>query len=161
MLYFAYASNLNPAQMRERAPGHHMVGLAVLHDHRLVFPRYSDHWGGGMASVTHAHGQTVWGMIHEVGDEDLATLDRLEGFQGPGNQHNLYDRELITVELVRPDDGSVPRRVRAAAYLARPSNPSPPSRRYLDTILAGARHHRLPEEYVEALQGHETASEAT
>jgi AIG2 family protein len=38
--------------------------------------------------------------------------------------------------------------VRAWTYIARPAKPSPPSRRYLDTILRGARHHRLPEEYI-------------
>jgi hypothetical protein len=36
------------------------------------------------------------------------------------------------------------------------ANPSPPSRRYLDTVLRGARHHRLPEEYVERLASVET-----
>jgi hypothetical protein len=161
MLYFAYGSNLNPAQMLEFAPGHQVVGLAALRDHRLVFPRYSERWGGGTASVAHAHGQTVWGMLYEIGEDDLTNLDRREGFRAPGNQHNSYDRELLTVELERADDGSVPRRVRASAYVARPSNPSPPSRRYLDTILAGARHHRLPEEYVERLEDHETGTEPT
>jgi hypothetical protein len=74
-----------------------------------------------------------------------------EGWQGPGNQHNLYERETVTVELVRPEDGSAPRRVRASTYTPRVSNPSPPSRRYLDALLRGAQHHRLPEEYVEWL----------
>jgi hypothetical protein len=66
---------------------------------------------------------------------------------------NRYDRETVTVDLVRPDDGSVPRRVRALAYVGRPTEPAAPNRRYLDAILKGARHHRLPEEYVAALAG--------
>jgi hypothetical protein len=52
---------------------------------------------------------------------------------------------------VRADDGSFPRRLRASIYLARPANPSPPSRRYLDALLRGARHHRLPDDYVTRL----------
>ncbi len=151
MLYFAYGSNLDPRQMRERAPSHRTVGMAALADHRLVFPRYSPTWAGGTAGVQLAHGATVWGMLYDVDEADFVVLDRHEGFKGPGDQHNGYDREQVTVDLTRPDDQSVPRRVRAWTYLARPSNPSPPSREYLDTIVRGARHHRLPEEYVAAI----------
>jgi len=57
----------------------------------------------------------------------------------------------VSVQLVRADDGSFPRRLRAWTYIARPANPSPPSRRYLDTIVRGARHHRLPDDYVAKL----------
>ena len=55
------------------------------------------------------------------------------------------------MQLVRADDGSFARRLRAWIYVARQANPSPPSRRYLDAVLRGARHHRLPEEYVTRL----------
>jgi gamma-glutamylcyclotransferase (GGCT)/AIG2-like uncharacterized protein YtfP len=151
MLYFAYGSNLDPGQMQARCPEAIVVGLAALRDHRLAFPLYSTDWGGGVASVQLAHGDTIWGILHEVSEAHIAALDAFEGFRGAGDQHNVYDREQITVELVRPDDGSFPRRVRAWTYLARPSNPSSPSRRYLDTILRGARHHRLPEEYLAKL----------
>ena len=159
MLYFAYGSNLDPDQMRERCPRHRVVGLAALHEHRLMFPLFSIRWGGGVASVQPHHGETVWGMLHELTEEDFESLDVHEGFRAPGNQHNIYDREQATVELVRPDDGSVPRRVRTSIYLARPSNPSPPSRRYLDALVKGARHHRLPEEYVAALSATPVAHE--
>lgn len=151
MLYFAYGSNMNPEQMRERAPGHRVIGLAALRDHRLSFPLYSNTWGGGVASLQTQHGETVWGVLFDVSADDLASLDQYEGFRGEGDQHNVYDRQHVTVELVRPDDGSFPRRVRADLYVARPSNPSAPSQRYLDTLVSGARHHRLPEEYVAKL----------
>jgi hypothetical protein len=36
-------------------------------------------------------------------------------------------------------------------YLARQANPSPPSQRYLDAVLRGARHYRLPEDYLRKL----------
>lgn len=151
MLYFAYGSNLDPLQMAARCPGHQVVGLAMLADHRLVFPRFSADWGGGVASPALAHGEKVWGVLYELGESDVAALDRYEGWVGAGDQHNLYDRETVTVELVRPDDGSVPRRLRVLTYVARPSNASAPSRRYLETVLRGARHHRLPDDYVERL----------
>ncbi|HTO89686.1 MAG TPA: gamma-glutamylcyclotransferase family protein [Candidatus Sulfotelmatobacter sp.] len=160
MLYFAFASNLDPERMRRHCPGHHVVGLAALPDHRLGFPRYSPEWGGGISSPQLAHGESVWGMVYDLDEEDMRALDQLEGFRGPGDQHNVCDREIVTVDLTRPDDGSIPRRVRPWMYQARPSNASPPSRRYLDAILTGARHHRLPDEYVARLAMIEVAAEA-
>jgi len=151
MLYFAYGSNLDPEQMKVRSPSHRVVGLAELRDHRLVFPLFSQRWNGGVASVQPAHGSSVWGVVYEVSDPELEVLDGHEGFRGPGDQHNVYDRESVLVELTRADDGSFPRRVLAMIYVARPSNPSPPSARYLETILRGARHHRLPDDYVARL----------
>ena len=38
MLYFAYGSDLDPAEMKAMCPEQHVVGLAVLPDHRLAFP---------------------------------------------------------------------------------------------------------------------------
>jgi gamma-glutamylcyclotransferase (GGCT)/AIG2-like uncharacterized protein YtfP len=152
MLYFAYGSNLDPEQMRVRCPGHRVVGLARLDDHRITFPLTSHDWGGGVASVGVAHGESVWGVVYDLTDDDLTALDRYEGFQAPGDQHNVYDREFVSVELERADDGSFPRPLRAWTYFARPANPGPPSRRYLDTVLRGARHHRLPEEHVARLE---------
>ena len=160
MFYFSYGSNLDPDQMRERCPAFRVAGLAALHDYQLVFPLYSYRWDGGVASVQLHHGDTVWGVVYELTDEDLAALDGFEGYRGSGNQHNLYERQVVMVDLTRPDDGSVPRRVRAVTYFPRRSNPSPPTRRYLDTILRGARQHRLPEEYVEKLAAIPAAPEA-
>ena len=149
MLYFAYGSNLDPDQMRVRAPDARVVGLGLLRDYRLTFPLRSLSWGGGAAGVTHAHGGEVWGVLYELSDSDLASLDAHEGWHGAGNHHNTYDRDLATVDLTRPDDGSVPRRVRATTYFARNLNPTPPTREYLDAMLRGARHHHLPPEYIE------------
>jgi hypothetical protein len=152
MLYFAFGSNLDPDQMRARCPAHRVIGLAVLRDHRLIFPIFSTGWGGGVASLQLSHGKDVWGILYELGDEDLRALDGYEGFRGPGDAHNLYEREPVWVELTRPEDGSVPRRVKAAAYFAHTANPSPPTRRYMDTVIRGALAHRLPDDYIAALR---------
>ena len=151
MLYFGFASNLDPEIMQSRCPGHRVVGLAALPNHRLAFPRFSPDWAGGLAGPQLAHGETVWGVVYDLTDEDLAELDRKDGYRGPGDQHNDCDRETTTVDLTRPDDGSIPRRLRPWIYVPRTSNPTPPSRLYLEAILRGARHHRLPEEYIARL----------
>lgn len=159
MLYFAYGSNLDPDQMQRRCPGHIVVGLGALHDYKLVFPRHSHDWGGGVASVQPSHAATVWGVVYDLTDAHLATLDTYEGFHSPGDPHNAYEREGVYVELTRPDDGSVPRRVRVQVYVGRPANPTPPSRRYLDAIVKGAKHHRLPAEYVASMAATPAAPE--
>ena len=68
MLYFAFGSNLDPEQMRERCPAHRQIGVAVLRDHKLVFPIFSESWGGGVASLQLSHGNDVWGVLHELSD---------------------------------------------------------------------------------------------
>ncbi len=151
MLYFAFGSNLNPRQMSERCPGHAVVGVAFLPDHRLEFRGRSERWGGAVATMVASHATVVWGVLYDVTEDHIRSLDSYEGFRGPGDQHNMYEREWVTVDLARPFDGSIPRRVRALTYVGRFGGAGPPSRRYLDTILEGARHHRLPEEYVEKL----------
>ena len=151
MFYFAYGSNLDAEQMSRRCPGARVVGLAELRDHRLTFPLTSHDWGGGVASVGVAHGEGGWGVVYELGDPELASLDTYEGCVAPGDQHNVYDREATSVQLVRADDGSFARRLRVWIYLARTSNPSAPSRRYLDAIVRGARHHKLPDDYIAKL----------
>jgi hypothetical protein len=151
MFCFAYGSHLDSETMRRDCPRHRVVGLASLADHTLGFPRFSPQWGGGVASPQLAHGRTVWGVVYDLDDDDVAALDRLQGWVGPQNQHNLCDRDLAAVELTRPDDGSIPRRVRALLYVARPYNPSPPTAAYMETVLRGARHHGLPEDYLAEL----------
>jgi hypothetical protein len=151
MLYFAYGSNLDPDQMALRCPGHQPVGLAALRDHRLAFPRHSDDWEGGVGSPALSHGHDLWGYLYEITEADRAELDRYEGWIAPDDPGNAYQRETITVDLVRPDDGSPPRRVRALTYIARPTEPKLPSRKYVDVIMKGAKARALPEEYVSEL----------
>jgi gamma-glutamylcyclotransferase (GGCT)/AIG2-like uncharacterized protein YtfP len=157
MLYFAYGSNLDPEQMKSRCPESQVVGLASLDDYRVTFPRFSNDWGGGTASIHLAHGKKVWGVLYELSDGDLQKLDEYEGYVGPQDQHNVHDREHVTVGLERPDDGSIPRRVRAWTYIARPAHAAPPSEKYKAAMMTGATHHRLPEEYVAMLRELETA----
>ena len=142
---------MDSEEIGRRCPRYRLMGVAALADHRLGFPLYSTEWGCGVAGLGHAHGERVWGILCELDEGDLAALDEAQGRRGPGDQHNLSDREPVTVELVEPADGSVPRRIRAWAYYARSSNPSSPSRRYLDVLVSGARQRGLPEEYVERL----------
>jgi len=143
-LYFAYGSNLHWPQMRRRCPSSRVVGRATLADHRLGFPVTSHgDWAGGVAGVHPAPGDAVEGVVYDVSGEDLLELDRYEAVAV-----GLYRR--VTVKVALADGGSA----EVLTYHANGDDPAAhrPSRRYLDTIITGARHHGLPASYVEWLQ---------
>jgi hypothetical protein len=77
--YFAYGSNLDETQMRERCPTARRGLRAVLPDHALSFGGFSHRWGGAVASVLRAPGARVHGLLYAIGAEDIAALDRFEG----------------------------------------------------------------------------------
>lgn len=142
MLYFAYGSNLNPQQMDERCPGFHVHARGSVEGYKLTFPRYCIGWAGGVASIEPEAGQTVWGVLYEVTQDHIDALDGFEAID-----KGEYTRDSIEVLL---DTGQS---VTAITYFANPEpeGPMPPSRQYLDAILRGARFHKLPEAYIEAV----------
>ena len=63
MLYFAYGSNMWRKQMTERCPDHECLGIAVLKDHALCFPRSSPIRLCGVAGIAESPGAEVWGVV--------------------------------------------------------------------------------------------------
>jgi gamma-glutamylcyclotransferase (GGCT)/AIG2-like uncharacterized protein YtfP len=149
--YFAYGSNLNPRQMSARCPGHRVLGRATLRDHALRFGGYGRDWAGAVATVVPAPGEVVHGVLFELTPEHVRALDEYEGYDGPGEGTNLYER--VERMVVTADGGAVA----ALTYVMVPAEPGLPSRRYIDAILAGMIHHGLPEETIRTLRGAPTA----
>jgi gamma-glutamylcyclotransferase len=80
MFYFAYGSNMDWDQMRERCPSSTFVGVARLPNHSLAFSRKSIKRGCGVADVVATIGHDVWGVVYRIGDsEDQERLDKREG----------------------------------------------------------------------------------
>lgn len=77
ILYMAYGSNLNKAQMQERCPGARAVGSGVLEDYKLVFRAGGQ---GVYLTVERCPGGRVPVGFWEVPPEDEAVLDEYEGF---------------------------------------------------------------------------------
>ena len=135
MQYFAYASNMHPDQMQARAPAAVFVTRARLPDHTLTFPRRSDYWEGGVASFVPATGQSVWGVVYEITEQDKAGLDQYEGVR-----QGAYD--TATVEVV----DEVGRAVKVMTYKATAHGNYRPSPKYVTHILDAARHWSLSAE---------------
>ncbi len=137
-LYFAYGSNLDEQQMRERCPGSRALFRARLRDHRLDFTYLSaTRWRGGTADILPEAGSLVFGLVYAMGDGDFAALDRFEAG---------YER----VQLVVEDDASGAHSV--TSYRVRDKGSFAPHELYLNKILREAERLRFPDDYVARLR---------
>nr|WP_320115896.1 gamma-glutamylcyclotransferase family protein [uncultured Desulfuromonas sp.] len=146
-LLFAYGSNMSEQQMALRCGGKpQVVAIAHLPNHQASFHGYSRRWDGAEMTVSPQKGATVWGVIYAL---TLSASERLDAWQdvkldGTGAYFHY------PTEVVGADDTIYPVLVYKKAYQR---ECEPPSDGYLNTIIAAAEHHHLPEDYVEALRG--------
>lgn len=129
MYYFAYASNLNQKQMKERCPDSKPMFTAVLPHYKLVFAGWSRQWRGATASIKSFRGDRVRGAIYEVSEQCLRRLDQFE---------SGYQRLRVTVQ------GEDNEPIEAITYIkAGQMEEASPSREYLAVIQQGLRDWRL------------------
>jgi gamma-glutamylcyclotransferase (GGCT)/AIG2-like uncharacterized protein YtfP len=149
MLYFAYGSNMCEDQMVERCPSARFVGIATLRDYKLAFTRRSKTRRCGVADAIESPGQVLWGVVYELRDSDIDSLDQSEGYR-PGRQvGNSYWRLESHVYLHNDER----ERCRVWTYFAeRQADPPKPNRAYADLIVGGARRWGLPPDYIAVLR---------
>src|SRR5205823_3802603 len=80
MLYFAYGSNMDWAQMKERCPCAKFVCRAKLPSHRLAFTLRSCRRRCGVADILSDETREVWGVVYELLEIELKNVDRDEDF---------------------------------------------------------------------------------
>ncbi len=109
-----------------------------------------------MASVAPAAGNTVWGVLYRMTDVDFAGLDKREGHYP--DRHPSESRYLrATVTVTQGETGAL----EAVTYRANPApEPGLPSPDYMAHMIAGALHHRFPENYVAMLRAQPTTDQA-
>jgi gamma-glutamylcyclotransferase (GGCT)/AIG2-like uncharacterized protein YtfP len=135
--YFAYGSNLDPEQMLARVTSAVALGRARLAGWSFACNKLGSD-GTAKANLVRAAGGSVWGVVYEVDTLHLADLDRHEGG---------YERLELEVLL---DDG---RGQRAHVYVSERLAPEPVLlEAYKARILAGARAHGLPEDWLRSLE---------
>jgi gamma-glutamylcyclotransferase (GGCT)/AIG2-like uncharacterized protein YtfP len=76
---FAYGSNLDEQQMRQRCPDAVVLGRARLPNHALVFGGFSARWDGPVASLGRLAGAELHGLLYGLTQADLTRLDACEG----------------------------------------------------------------------------------
>jgi hypothetical protein len=154
MLYFAYGSNLEWAQMKQRCSLAKFVCRAKLPAHRLAFTLRSVRRDCGVADVWPDKASDVWGVVYELPDNELKNLDKREGYR-PGRpyEQNQYTREDHYVWT----DGDAKRPLLVALYLGNPQlDPPLPNDDYKRLIVDGAKHWNLPVEYIRQLESIQT-----
>jgi len=154
MLYFAYGSNMDWAQMKERCPSAKFVCRAKLPSHRLAFTLRSCRRRCGVADILRDETKDVWGVVYELPENEWKNLDKDEDFN-PGRPYgqSKYTRENHYVWR----EGDAKQSLLVALYRGHPQpNPPLPDCDYKNLIVAGARHWQLPADYIQKLEAIQT-----
>lgn len=137
MLYFAYGSNLNLAQMRYRCPAARIVGRFTLPNARLVFRMVAD--------CIAEEGSECPGGLWEITPECERELDRFEGVTLSGD--GSYYKDYFTV--------TTPEGIhQVLIYRSNSGGIYPPSENYFRTIEQGYKEFGLPLEALRAARDH-------
>jgi phage replication-related protein YjqB (UPF0714/DUF867 family) len=131
-IYFAYGSNLCVEQMARRCPDATDPRPATLADHDWLINER------GVATVEPLPGAVVHGVLWRVSGHDLKTLDSAEGVPV------RYRRDRLVVHTADgPHDAWV--------YIDPRVEAGAPRAGYLERVIDGARHHRLPQRWIDFL----------
>lgn len=139
MRFFFYADNLNPLQLKRRAPEHQFLFKAYLPDHTIGFPRFSSQWRCGLASVLPSQGERVWGVVFDVTEEDVKLLDQFDG-EVPEAAFRHLEAHVYTEE----DQKEL-----VTTYVSQPIGKFKPKDHYLDFVIKGIKYWKLPDECLE------------
>ena len=139
-MYFAYGSNLDLKQVRQRCGGKDVkkISIGYLPNHRLAFTQYYAEWGGGVADVVKSPGDTVWGILYELSNHALELLDTFEGYP--------YDYTRTKHTIINPEGNGL----EAWVYLVKRKDGDfiPPSNKYLEIIKRTAKEAGFPKDYI-------------
>ena len=138
--YFAYASNMNRAQMLSRAGEILEERPGRLENYELLFNKKVC-GGTANANIRPAQGKAVEGVLYKVNESAFRSLDRAEG----APEH--YRR--IEVNVLDAGGESIAAQAFIASKVEKGLHPAG---HYLKTILEGAAEHNLTAEYMELIK---------
>ncbi|MEO0974224.1 MAG: gamma-glutamylcyclotransferase family protein [Pseudomonadota bacterium] len=145
MIYFAYGSNMHPERLRQRVPSREVIATSVLSGFRLTFHKRGGDGSGKCAVLPAEASAAVHGVIYRMSPSHRPALDLAENTHGGGY--------VATEVAVDAPDG---RRFEAFTYVP-PSNQIDASLKPFDWykafVVEGARHHGLPQDYLDELLG--------
>ena len=145
--YFAYGSNMDEEQMRQRGLVVKGKFPGVLHGWHLAFNKVAGSRNAGYANIEHYSGADVQGIIYETDDSSIRKLDKYEGYP------SHYHREKVTVHDRAGHD------IRCTVYVANQEMTEQnlaPAKSYLRHLLSGS--HCLSKEYIDFLSHVSTVS---
>ncbi len=140
--YFAYGSNMLTERLKDsdRCPGATTVGRAFADDWGIEFSKLSQD-ESGKATLRQEVGRRTAGVLYEIPGTQRCVLDSAEG--------DGYKR-CDAFPVHRSDSDEI---VQAVTYLAKSPQPNlKPYDWYLALVIAGARQHRLGDDYLAELR---------
>ena len=140
--YLAYGSNLHPVRLGARVPSARLIGVAELPGRTLRFRKRSV---DASAKCTVAPGRTSERVVGAVFRIDVAEKPLLDQAEGLGNGYDLV-RECLPVSG---------RSREVFYYVAAPDHIDAdlqPYYWYKQLVLAGARYHAFPADYIAAIE---------
>ncbi|MFD0482933.1 gamma-glutamylcyclotransferase [Kineococcus sp. GCM10028916] len=138
--YAAYATNLDPEAMMQKAPHSPLRSTGWLLDWRLTFGGDDRSWEGPLATVVEAPGDQVYVALYDVTDADEARLDAKEGMD-----LGLFRKIRVRVKTL---DGDVV----AWTYAIDDYEGGLPTARYLGRLADAAEAGGAPHDYVLSLR---------
>jgi len=141
VFYFAYDANIDPDRITDLAPGAAFEFIAHLPEWKMEFTILNG--AGGLPNVRPLPGNTVWGAIFSVPDGELAAIDEQEASEGRTRTiAQAMDREGRRHDVVThvSDDDATP--------------DLDPEKSYLQLMVRGGRHWKLPTGWVASLEEH-------
>lgn len=139
-VYAAYASNMDPGQMAQRAPHSPMRGVGWLSGWRLTFGGEDLGWEGPLATVVEEPDEQVFVVLYDVTEADELRMDRWEAADLA-----LFRKLRVRVHTL---DGTV----LAWLYVLDDYEGGLPSARYLGIIADAAEAAGAPDDYVAELR---------
>ena len=143
MKYYAYGSNMLTERLKRRVSGAHCLGIARAPGRRLAFhKRSSDESGKCDIPTTGNSSDVVHGVLFDIPDSQRSALDCAEGVG--------HGYEAAPIEVLDSDSSPI----QATAYFATSDAIDAhlvPYDWYHCLVVAGARQHRLPGDYVSSV----------
>lgn len=147
--YFAYGSNMNLAQMKQRCLNPKVLGIARLPGYRVEFYGYSGIWDGAQETVVPDLQSEVWGVLYELQFFDCESLDGHHDVRIDGTGPYFH----YPVDVIDREQGTIDAMIYKKNILQETKFPST---EYLNFIVQGAKEQGLPEEYITLLQTKKT-----
>lgn len=142
ILHFGYGSNLNINFMRKYCPSTQFFMKAILPNFFIEFPYYSKNLKGGISSIIENPGEYVQGILYKIPKKEMEKLDIEESVP-----EGLYKRETF---MVFGEDGKW---YKADLYrVVDTSQRFPPSIKYLEIMIDGAKEEKLDPAYIKKLE---------
>jgi len=138
--YFAFGSNMDPDRIKLRLKKFPQLTKLIpdakcvrLPGYRFAFNKYSTEDHTGKANIIQDNESEVWGVLFRINEDALEILKELEGG---------YEDKILHVF-------SNDVKYEAVTFIAKKiHNGLKPTPRYLNYILGGANHYKLPPKYI-------------